>query len=106
MTSEVDFQILANINGKAYVITGNITLAEVTTGPTLAPEFTEKLQHVALGYWSDDQQTLIFLLVGDDNALHAWSQNSGNSVAQKIPYSVATTNQTGTINSNNTITGL
>jgi hypothetical protein len=60
-----------------------------SSAPTEAPQFTDTLQQVVLGYWSPVQQTLMFLLVDDDKALHVWSENSASSstVAQKIPNS-------------------
>jgi hypothetical protein len=88
LTDEQTFTILANINTRAYLITG-VLGADHASSIGVAPQFTEKLQQVVLGYWSPVQQTLIFVLVDDDKALHVWSQNSVNSstVAQKIPNS-------------------
>jgi hypothetical protein len=85
MTDETNFTILANANAKAYVITGALGATKSTTEPTPAPKFTAKLKHVAMGYWSDAQQSLIFLLVSDDDVLHCWSQSGGDTVTQKIP---------------------
>jgi hypothetical protein len=89
LTDEQTFTILANINTKAYLITGLLGADHPSSGPTEAPQFTDTLQQVVLGYWSPVQQTLMFLLVDDDKALHVWSENSASSstVAQKIPNS-------------------
>jgi hypothetical protein len=89
LTDEQTFTILANINTKAYLITGLLGADHASSGPTEAPQFTDTLQQVVLGYWSPVQQTLMFLLVDDDKALHVWSENSASSstVAQKIPNS-------------------
>jgi hypothetical protein len=89
LTDEQTFTILANINTKAYLITGLLGADHASSAPTEAPQFTDTLQQVVLGYWSPVQQTLMFLLVDDDKALHVWSENSASSstVAQKIPNS-------------------
>jgi hypothetical protein len=86
MIDEQSFTILANYNSQAYLITG-VLGADHYSSLGAAPEFKEKLLQVALGYWSPAQNTLIFLLVDDDKALHAWAQNSASSnpVVQKIP---------------------
>ncbi len=87
MTDEQSFTIVANVNGAAYVITGELGATESRTGPSPAPQFKGKLTHVALGYWSQVQGSLIFLLVDDSGALHAWSQSGDVTVAQQIPNS-------------------
>jgi hypothetical protein len=85
LTDEQTFTILANVNTNAYLITG-VVGANHASSQGEAPQFKDKLQQVVVGYWSPNQQTLIFLLVDDDKALHVWSQNSASSstVAQKI----------------------
>lgn len=88
LTDEQTFTILANINTKAYLITGVLGADHPSSGPSEAPQFTDTLQQVVLGYWNSAQATLMFLLVDDDNALHVWSQaGSSTPVAQKIPNS-------------------
>ncbi|MEO8658260.1 MAG: hypothetical protein ABI693_07305 [Bryobacteraceae bacterium] len=84
LTDEESYTILSNYNAKPYLVTGVLGNTEYSSFD-LAPGFTEKLTNVALGYWSPVQQTLIFLLVDDDKALHAWSQNSNTARAEKIP---------------------
>lgn len=91
MTDEDAFTILANVNAKAYTIIGDITQTGVV-GPAPAPQFTDKLKHVALGYASPagESLTAIFLLVAEDegkkcSALHCWSQvGGGEASVQKI----------------------
>ena len=89
MTDEASFTILVNINAAPWLITGTLGSAASTSGPFPALKFTGKLKHVALGYWSDAQNALIFLLVDDDDALHSWSQSGTNDdpVTQPIPNS-------------------
>jgi hypothetical protein len=69
LTDEQTFTILANINAKAYLITG-VLGADHASSIGEAPQFTETLQQVVLGYWSPVQQTLMFVLVDEDQALH------------------------------------
>jgi hypothetical protein len=91
MIGEVAFTILANVDAKAYTITGDITQTNVV-GPTPAPQLTDKLKHVALGYASPVglSPTAIFVLVAEDkdkqvSTLHCWSQAGKNeAVVQKI----------------------
>ena len=87
MADEKSFTVLANVDAAAYLITGELGAAESSTGPTLAPQFKGKLKHVAMGYWSQTQGSLIFLLVDDHGALHCWSQFGDITVAQQIPNS-------------------
>lgn len=84
MTDEQTFTILANYNSAPYLITG-VLGADHSSSLGAAPGFDGKIQHAALGYWSSQQNTIIFLLVDGDKALHAWSQNATNTVVQKIP---------------------
>ncbi len=87
MTSDQDFRILANVNGEARLLTGVLNGDTVSSsGP--APGLTGKVKQIALGYWSSVKSTVIFLIVGEDSALHSWSQGQAQSGrAQQIPNS-------------------
>lgn len=87
MTSEQDWRILANVNGKAHLLSGILGAATASSsGP--APGFNEKVKQIALGYWSSTRNTVIYLIVGGDDSLHSWSQGDTESAhAQRIPNS-------------------
>src|SRR5262249_1433003 len=87
LTDEEPWTIVANVKGKAQVITGVLGGAKAaSSGP--APGFDQPLKQVSLGYWCPAQNTLIFLLVGNDDQLHAWSQGQTSPAqAQAIPRS-------------------
>lgn len=91
MTGEASFSILANVNAKAYTITGSLTETNVV-GPAPVAQFTAKVAHVALGYAAPAGglgTTAIFVFVGQDaqepSALHCWAQaGDGDPVVQKV----------------------
>lgn len=92
MMDEAAFTILVNAGGKAYTITGDIGHANIV-GPTLAPQVTQQVKYVALGYCSPAglSTTAMFLLVTEDEshssgaALHCWSQVAAQQpVVQKV----------------------
>src|SRR5262249_14974098 len=74
MSDEADWTIAANVEGQAYLLTGVLDAKQASS--CAKASFSDKLQRVALGYWSSSQNTLIFLLVDGDGALHAWSQGN------------------------------
>jgi len=85
MTDEEPWTILANLGGKAHVISGVLGGAKAATSGR-APGFDQPLKQVSLGYWSAAQNTLVFLLIGEDNQLHAWSQGQTSAAqSQSIP---------------------
>ncbi len=87
MNDESSFTILANINNKPWLITGSLGATESNSIGEV-PNFTETLEHVALGYYNSTKNTMTFLLVTDDGTLHSWSLGADNSpVVQKIPHS-------------------
>lgn len=91
MTDESTWTILANVNGQPQLFSGDLG-ATAYSSKKQATEFTGTLKQVVLGYWSDAQNTLIFLLADDDSALHAWVSNAPSStvIAQPIPNSKVT----------------
>ncbi|HQR33060.1 MAG TPA: hypothetical protein PLK30_09995 [Blastocatellia bacterium] len=89
MTDETNWQLAANVNGKPVLYTGQLGTTEPSSGPAPVPEFEGTLKQIVMSYWSDAQQTLLYLLVNDEGSLHIWATNSANSatVLQQIPNS-------------------
>jgi len=89
MTDEADWQLAANVNGKPVLYTGQLGATEPSSGPSPVPQFEGALKQIIMGYWSDTQQTLLYLFVNDEGSLHIWATNSANSatVLQQIPNS-------------------
>ncbi|MFL6290179.1 MAG: hypothetical protein ACJ759_04720 [Thermoanaerobaculia bacterium] len=83
MTDEDTWSLLANVDGKAHLATGVLDAAEPRSFD-VAPGFKETVKQVVLGYWSRARKTVIYLLVGGDDALHAWSQSQSKEHVQKI----------------------
>ena len=88
MTDDSTWSIAANVNSKPYLFTGEIGAIEHSAMQQVT-QFTGALEQIVLGYWSDEQNTLMYLLVDDDHALHVWASNAANSVtvARPIPNS-------------------
>jgi hypothetical protein len=88
MTDDSTWSTAANVNGKPYLFTGEIDQAKYSAMEQVT-QFTGTLEQIVLGYWSDQQNTLMYLLVDDDHALHVWASNDANSVtvARPIPNS-------------------
>lgn len=87
LTDESTWNIAANINGKPFLFTGDLGATEYGSMDQVT-QFQGTLKQIVLGYWSDAQNTLIYLLVDSDNALHVWASNSASAPAiQQIPNS-------------------
>lgn len=87
LTDETTWTVAANVDGKPYLFTGQLGATEYS-GKEVT-KFTGTLEQIVLGYWSDEQNTLMYLFVDDDHALHVWSSNDANPapVVQPIPNS-------------------
>jgi len=88
MTNESTWSIAANVNGQPFLFIGQLGANEYSSMEAVT-QFQGTLKQIVLGYWSDAQNTLMYLLVDSDNALHVWASNSESSVAvsQPIPNS-------------------
>lgn len=91
LTDEASWTLVANVNGAPSVYTGVVGAANYSSIEQVT-QFQGTLTHIALGYWNSSRNTLMFLLVDDDNALHVWSANATTStpVVQPIPNSKVT----------------
>ena len=91
LTDEASWTLAANVNGVPSVYTGVLGAASYSSIDQVS-QFQGTLSQVVLGYWNNSQNTLMFLLVDDDNALHVWSANAATStpVVQPIPNSRVT----------------
>jgi hypothetical protein len=99
MTDESTWSLAANVSGQPYLFTGVLGATEFSAMEQVT-QFQGTLQQIVLGYWSDVQNTLMYLLVDNDHALHVWASNAASSVAvaQPIPNSsvVSATGHVGT----------
>ena len=88
MTDETTWNIAANVSGQPYLFIGQLGATEYSSMEQVT-QFQGTLKQIVLGYWSDEQNTLMYLLVDSDDALHVWASNAQNSVtvAQQIPNS-------------------
>ena len=103
MTDETNWTVAANVNGQPWIYTGLIGAGEYSAVDQVS-QFLGTLNQVVLGYWNDMQNTLMFLLVDSDNALHVWAMNAASSttVVQPIPNSTVTA-ATGHVSSDQTL---
>ena len=91
LIDEQNWQLAANVNGKPMIYTGVLGATEFASAAP-ASQFDGTLQQVVLGYWNDSQNTLLYMFVDSDHALHVWATNAANSttVSQPIPNSNVT----------------
>ena len=89
MNDESDWQLAANVSGTPVLYTGQLGATEASSGPAPMTQFEGTLKQIVMSYWSTSQQTLLYLLVNDQDSLHVWATNSANSatVLQQIPNS-------------------
>ena len=84
MTDETTWQVATNLNGQPLLFLGQLG-ASSYSGDQQMPQFQGTLKQIALGYWSASQNTIMYLLVDDDDALHVWASNSASSVTVSQP---------------------
>ena len=91
MVDESNWTLAANNGGQAWLYTGQLGATESSSSEQ-ASGFHGTLKQVALSYWSSVQNTLIFLFVDADHALHVWATNAASSttVARPVPNSNVT----------------
>jgi hypothetical protein len=92
MVNESSWTLAVNQGGQPWLYTGELGGSEYSSSEQ-ASQFPGTLQTVVLGYWAASQNTLIFLFVDADSALHVWATNSASSttVARPVPNSKVTT---------------
>jgi hypothetical protein len=85
MTDESHWTLAVNSNGAPVLYVGALGNTEYSAQET-ATNFQSTLKSVALSYWSNTQNTLMFLFVDSDDALHVWSTSSNAStpISQQI----------------------
>jgi hypothetical protein len=88
LTNDHSWALVANVNGKPAAYTGVLGGTECTPYGQ-ADDYPGTLEEVILGYWSNQQNSLVFLFVDDDRSLHSWSSDAQFStpVATPIPNS-------------------
>jgi len=85
LTSESQFTLANNENASPVLY---ICQLGATEASARQPEqFSGALQDIVLSYWSNSQNTLLFLFVDSDHQLHVWANNSSISapVTTQIP---------------------
>lgn len=88
LVDEQNWTAISNVNGQPVVFLGQLGATEFSSSDQVST-FGGTLAQTVLGYWSIAQNTLMFLLVDSDNALHVWSQSSTTNGAaiRQIPNS-------------------
>ena len=84
MTDESDWQLAANVSGTPVLYTGQLGATEASSGPAPMTQFEGTLKQIVMSYWSTSQQTLLYLLVNDQDSLHVWATNSANSARRSL----------------------
>ncbi len=88
LTDERNWTIISNVNGGPVVFVGQLGATEFSSSDQVT-SFGGTLAQTVLGYWSIAQNTLMFLLVDSDDALHVWSQGltTTGAAIRQIPNS-------------------
>jgi len=86
LTDETSWTLAANVGGQLWIYTG--VLDGSSSAPSSAGQagnYSGTLQQIVLGYWSTNQQALMFVFVDSTGVLQVWASAGGNSVAAPPP---------------------
>lgn len=91
MVDESNWTLAVNQGGQPWLFTGELGVSERSSSGQ-ASGFRGTLKQIVLGYWAAGQNTLMFLFVDADDALHVWAANAASSttVARPVPNSKVT----------------
>jgi len=88
MTSQTEFQLMANSNGTAYWVQGD-TVNGVQP-PVQMSGFNLTVSRVVMGFWSAPANAIMFLLIDSDHQLHYTQGTSADGTTVPIKHSRVT----------------